>query len=97
MTYLDFIKTIPIQEDQEINDFCDLVKQDNIFPNSSDPIILAKYLYQKLDEKATYAFQQTFILYSYMPDNKIPGEYKNNQPKLLEAINYIINLQNNNS
>ncbi len=65
------------------------------FPSSSDPAVLAKYLYDKLDWDLTHAYQKLFVVYEQAePDNTIPARYKGHL-KLLDGINIIVDLKNN--
>jgi hypothetical protein len=64
------------------------------FPRSSDPQVLAKYLYDKLDWDLTHAYQKLYVLYEKVePGNTIPHQYKG-QENLMSAINIIIEMKN---
>lgn len=95
MTFIDFIRNIPLQEDPSISRFLKWGRNDNSFPKSSDPKVLGQYLYMKLDPDLTMAFMKMIMFYSQVePNNEIPSKYKSNDNLFLEALNHIIDLQN---
>lgn len=96
LSFIDFITYSPEQDDKDINEFIQLVKNDKSFIASSDPIELSKYLYKKLEPKLTYAFQKSFLMYgSIVQNNHIPAKYMETPKAMLEAVNHILILQNN--
>ena len=62
MNFKEYINNLPVQSDSGINDFIQIVKSSEDFPNTSDPIKLCDFLYLKLDENQTTCFQKTFII-----------------------------------
>jgi hypothetical protein len=98
MNYISFIKDLQKQEDNGINSFLEIAQNDGNFPNSSDPIKLAQYLYLQLTPEQTLGFQKTLMIYQQVETaNQIPPKYKNDQQLFLKAINYILKLQDNDS
>ena len=98
MNYISFLKNILEQDDHDINGFLDIALNDSNFPNSSDPVKLAQYLYLQLTPDETIGFQKTLMIYEQKEiANQIPPKYKNNEALFLRAINYIVKLQDNDS
>lgn len=97
MHFIDFIKTAPKQPNKQLQAVIDLIKNDTDFPKSSDPSKLAIYLYLKLNEKQTTAFQQLLMIYRQMPNHKLPKRAIAREDMFLDAINLIVNLQNSDS
>lgn len=96
MNFISFVKALPKQDDSSLNGFLDIAKSDSNFPNSSDPIKLAQYLYLQLNPEQTLGFQKMLMIYFQVePANQIPPKYKNDQELYLKAINYILSLQDN--
>ena len=96
MNFITFLRNLPEQEDDILNGFLDIAKLDNNFPNSSDPIKLAQYLYLQLTPDETTGFMKLLIIYIQTEtSNQIPPKYKNNNDLFLKAINYILKLQDN--
>ena len=94
MEFISFLKTLPKQDDKHVNAFLEWALNHKYIPSSSDPSILAKYLYDKLDWDLTHAFQKLFVVYEKTdPDNAIPAQYKGHG-NLLHAINIIVILKN---
>lgn len=63
MRFISFIKQNAAQTDPALKSFADYAIKDSAFPLSSDPGILAFYLYNKLDEIQTKGFQVFMMLY----------------------------------
>ena len=93
MTFTEFIKLLPDQKDITINAFLVWAKVQTDFPGSSDPCILAKALYKKLNHNMTAGFIKAVMIYSTMPNNEIPKKLLNDEDKMLRAINHIVELQ----
>jgi hypothetical protein len=64
-------------------------------PTSSDPRALAEDLYIHLNEEATTGYQSCLLFYSEDPSNQLPAELRKNPAALLDAVNLIVELQNN--
>jgi hypothetical protein len=94
MNFVDFVRSIPAQEDQRLMAFVSFVKQDKNFPQTNDPAKLAIYLYLKLDHGMTTTFQNCLMLYSKIPNNKLPKRFFGRADMPLMAINLIVSLQN---
>ena len=78
MNFKEYINNLPVQSDSGINDFIQIVKSSEDFPNTSDPIKLCNFLYLKLDENQTTSFQKIFIFFEqFEKSNDIPKKYKN--------------------
>ena len=73
MNFITFLKQQTKQPDEAVNLFVNFAVNDKIFPTSSDPEILAKYLYKKLNHKQTSGFQKCLMIYKQLePNNEIP-------------------------
>ena len=102
MTFIEFIRTMPAQEDPGVNAFINWAKAHPLFPTSSDPNELAKFLYDKLNHKMTLGYQKLFMVFANMPVPagknfpvpEIPVGLLMNPQKMLEGINKIVALQN---
>lgn len=91
MTFHHFITTQPPQHDRNLARFADMVKNDPGFPKTDDIEELARYLYMKLDDDLTAAFQKSVMIWQY-----VRNDFKNNDsPDMLRKLNIIIELQNN--
>ena len=75
------------------------IKNDTTFPkNTSDPSILAIYLYLHLNIEQTTAYQKLLILYqSTTPKHKLPERTTAHDDMFNDALNLIVYLQNNDS
>ncbi len=93
-TFYDFITTLPTQEDPHCAKFISMCKVDTDFPRTNDPSILAIYLYLKLDDKLTEAFQKLIMLYQYEHPERLPKRAFIRQDMALATINLIVYLQN---
>ena len=81
---------------RDVDAFYDFAINDETFPNSSDPVKLAKYLYLKLTPQETLGYQKFFGIYTQIcTSNQVPPKCKNDKEYFLRAINYIVKLQNN--
>ena len=94
MHFKEFVKTMIGQTDPKVKAFANIVIADKDFPQSSDPSKLAIYLYKKLDPDLTRGFQFCLMVYSKMPDNKLPKMCFGREDMMLDAINLIVGLQN---
>ena len=95
MNFKDYLNQMPEQGDTGLNSFLHYVKTDRDFPVSSDPVVLGKYLYLKLNEEQTTGFQKLYIFYAnFEQNNDVPTKYKNNQEELLNGVNTIVFMQN---
>ncbi len=95
MNFIDFIKKNGKQDDPDLISFINAIKKIENIPVSSSPKVLGRFLYRKLNHQQTRGFQKWFMLYkSLEAANEIPPEL-NNDVVFLEAINYIVALQNN--
>lgn len=96
LSFAEFVSSAPVQDDENLNRFIDLVNNDKAFISSSDPIELAKYLYKKLDPILTLTFQKTFLMYgSIVQNNHIPAKYMETPEAMRDALNHIVSLQDN--
>ena len=93
MTFTEFLKRIPAQTDKGVNSFLSWAKMQTDFPGTSDPNELAKALYNHLNHKMTGGFQKCLMIYSSIPNNEIPKSLLKDQPKMLRALNHIVELQ----
>ena len=93
MTFTEFLKILPPQKDITITAFQNWAKDQTDFPDASDPIVLAKALYKRLDHNQTAGFIKTVMIYSSMPNNEVPEELLNDEDQMLRAINHIVELQ----
>jgi hypothetical protein len=91
MDFLSFLNTLPKQQDVSLQGFIDFARADKNFPNSSDPELLARYLYRKLGHRLTTAYQKSLMMYFYVSNNNVQPS----DPSLLDKINRIVDLQNN--
>lgn len=97
MNFPTFIKQNSKQEDKDILSFIEAIKKINSVPVSSDPRLLSRYLYFKLNRQQTLGFQKCMMFYkASCKDNELPTELKNNEQTFLDAINLIVELQNSN-
>ncbi len=90
-TFID--KNIDTNQDDPIsNEVIKIVKNDKEFPKTSDIKSIASHIYNKLDHGQTTAFQKLLLFWKFAENNyKQPTD-----PKLLNEINYIIDLQDRN-
>jgi spore germination protein YaaH len=93
MTFTEFINVLPDQKDITISAFLTHAKKQADFPASSDPSVIAKALYKKLNHNMTAGFIKAVMIYSSMPNNEIPKALLNDEDKMLRAINHIVELQ----
>jgi len=97
MDFLTFVKQNSKQEDKDIVSFIEVVKKNDGVPISSDPRLLGRYLHLKLNRQQTLGFQKCMMFYkATCKDNELPTELQNNEMAFLDAINLIVELQNNN-
>jgi hypothetical protein len=83
MHFIDFIKTLPKQEDTILEQLRNSFTHDEHFPVTSDVNILAEYLWNKLDNKQTTKYQSMLMIWTLQ---------KGQNPNL-EDINCIIDVQ----
>ena len=93
MQFIDFLKLLPVQNDDAINSFLTWAKMQKDFPKYSDPHKLAESIYNKLNHKMTTGFQKCLMIYSSTPENEIPKSLITNQQNMLTAINHIVTLK----
>lgn len=92
--FIDFVKLLPLQGDEEISSFMIYAKGVPNFKITSDPIKLSEYLYKKLDLTQTVGFIKTYLMFATIAKkNDIPKPYKSDQAALLKAVNHIRVLQ----
>ncbi len=94
MHFIDFIKTLPKQQDERVQQAIDLFVQDKDFPKHSNPSKLAIYLYLKLDEELTSTYQKLLLFYAHQKNNKLPKRCFAREDMLLHAVSMITFLQN---
>lgn len=95
MRFIRFVKNNALQDDPALISFAKYVLTTKGFPLSSDPRILALYLYKKLNHLQTKGYQLYMALYRQAESaNQLPKDLKNNERAFLEALNRIVNLQN---
>jgi hypothetical protein len=63
MNFISFLRDLPEQDENSLNGFLDIAKLDSNFPNTSDPIKLAQYLYLQLTPDETTGFMKLLIIY----------------------------------
>jgi hypothetical protein len=89
MTLKEFILSAPQQDDESINYVLDLLKAEKDLPETVESI--SKVIYLKLNTQQTTAFQKTVMMYFFTENN-----YQQPQdPAMLNKINFIVELQNN--
>jgi len=93
MNFLDFVKKNSKQEDADLISFITAIKKIESIPASSDPRILGRFLYRKLNRKQTLGFQKWFMIYSADKQNELPKEL-HSEKTFLDAINTIVDMQN---
>ncbi|MFA6925271.1 MAG: hypothetical protein WC223_13580 [Bacteroidales bacterium] len=97
MDFLTFIKQNAKQEDKDILSFIEAIKKIDSVPVSSDPRLLGRYLHLKLNHQQTLGFQKCMMFYkATCENNELPAELQNDEMAFLNAINLIVELQNNN-
>ena len=99
MHFYQFIQTLTPQQDEHITNLITWIKNDTTFPkNTSDPSVLAIYLYLHFNTNQTSAYQKLLMLYQRLvPKHKLPERTTARDDMFLEAINLIVTLQNNDS
>ena len=93
MTFTEFLKLLPLQNDVTIVAFQNWAKNQTDLPGSSDPNELAKALYKRLNHNMTAGFIKALMIYCTMPNNEVPKKLLNDEDKMLRAINHIVELQ----
>lgn len=89
MTFKNFILSLPPQDNKDINNLLEILRNDELLPEDTDAV--AKHVYLKLNSQLTKCFQQLVMMYFFTENN-----YKQPQnPDILDKINFIVNLQNN--
>ncbi|MFA6923598.1 MAG: hypothetical protein WC223_05020 [Bacteroidales bacterium] len=97
MDFLTFIKQNSKQPDKNILSFIEKIKKLDSVPSSSDPRLLGRYLHLKLNHKQTLGFQKCMMFYKSVCKNiELPKELQSDELAFLDAINLIVELQNNN-
>ena len=87
--FVTFVKSNPSTDDPAMKSFYSYVKRTANFPQSSNPRILAVYLYLKLDRLQIKGFQLYMILYKQQPGNQLPKDL-HDHTAFLNAINAIV-------
>jgi hypothetical protein len=94
--FIRFVKDNVNQDDPALKSFAKYVLTTKEFPLSSDPRYLALNLCKKLNHLQTKGYQMYMILYRQTEStNQLSEDLKNNERAFLEAVNTIVNLQNN--
>ena len=93
MDFITFINKIENHEDPDILNFISAIKRIQGLPSTSDPRMMGRYLYRKLNKQQTFGFQKCFLQYKAIKANEIPEELKD-ETVFLQAINLIEILQN---
>ncbi|MEI7597418.1 MAG: hypothetical protein WCK02_16840 [Bacteroidota bacterium] len=95
MDFLEFLMFTDKQDDKDLSSFVSALKKlDTIPPRTSDPRILSRFLYRKLNQQETVGFQKWFAFYKdFDKNNEIPEDIKE-EKAFLQAINLIEMLQN---
>jgi len=103
MHFLAFIKSlIPheykdkqiedfIKQDKAVEEFILFAFKDKDFPGTDDLTALAYYLYPKLNQEQTAAYQKLLLFYLYLKN----GNRQPSNSELLQKVDLIITLQNN--
>lgn len=94
MHFIEFLRSLPVGQDKRVQAFLELAKNDKDFPLTSDPSKLSIYLYQKLDPELTRGYQFCLMMYSQMPNNKLPKMCLGREDMMTHAMNLIVGLQN---
>ena len=95
MDFITFVRqSMSTMMDPAMSLCAKLITRYDDLPPSSDPRILADFLYNKLNHQATKGFQTLIMVYKQMePTNELPEELKKDQQAMLDAINEIVRLQ----
>ncbi|NII26639.1 hypothetical protein HB364_16235 [Pseudoflavitalea sp. X16] len=93
MRFLTFVKQNANQEDPALKSFARFFINTQPPQLSSDPRILAVYLYGRLNPQQTKGFQVFMILYRQEGKNQLAPDLKNDDQAFLEAINRIVYFQ----
>lgn len=91
MTFYQFITGEPKSDDFHVKLFVDMIRRDKDFPRTSDIGEMARYLYLRLDDNFTQAFQQCLMIWLYVEN----GHRQPRGAEPLKKVNLIIELQNN--
>ena len=94
MRFAEFIKKMPLQNDDAVNAFLIWSKTQTDFPSSSHPIELSNFFYKKLNGLMTLGFRKCFIIYTSLPNCEVPKYLLEDKHKLNDAVDHIIELQN---
>jgi hypothetical protein len=92
MRFITFIKSLPKQQDKEVQDFINWVKKNPKFPQSSDPRLLGMYLSNKLNDSMKMGYMKTMMVYKHQTDNSLPKDLKDSN-KFLDALNTVVNFK----
>jgi hypothetical protein len=93
MTFTEFLKLLPIQNDITLAGFQNWAKIQTDLPGTSDPRELAQAFYKKLDHNTTAGFIKAVMIYTTMPNNELPETLLKDEDAMLRAINHIVELQ----
>ncbi|HWY11172.1 MAG TPA: hypothetical protein VN026_07605 [Bacteroidia bacterium] len=76
MRFITFIKSLPKQQDKEVQDFINWAKKNSKFPQSSDPRFLGMYLSNKLNDSMKMGYMKTMMFFRHQTDNSLPKDLK---------------------
>ena len=94
MNFISFLALTYKQDDCDMSSFINVIKKLEGVPASSDPRLLGRFLYRKLNKQQTSGFQKWFLLYkAYDKENEIPIDIME-EVAFLQAIGLIELLQN---
>lgn len=91
--FLTFVKGTPPGDDPAMKSFYSYVDRTANLPQSSNPRVLANYLYLKLGRLQTRGYQFYMILYREQLYNQLPKDLKDHTA-FLDALNAIVDFQN---
>jgi hypothetical protein len=95
MHFTDFIKSYAQHDDIRVKQVIHIITTDADFPAMNSPAQMAIYLYKKLNEGQTYAYQDLLLIYSHQPGNRLPKMCFDDDGIVEEhAIRLINHLQN---
>ena len=93
MNFISFVLTSDCNEDADMQSFVSALKKIEGVPNSSDPRLLGRFLYRKLNSGQTFGFQKWFLFYKSQQTNEIPQDLIE-EKAFLVGLNLINLLQN---
>lgn len=92
MRFITFIKSLPKQQDKEVQDFINWAKRNPRFPQSSDPRLLGMYLSNKLNDDLKKGYMKTMMIFWAQTDNSLPKDLKDDK-KFISALNVVVNFK----